>query len=71
MPTCSTPTGPRGVVTGTLLDGRLKLGEEVEILLRTLAVIYDEPPSALAEQLIAWGVLNPEAIAGLPRNDSM
>lgn len=29
--------------------------------LRTLAVIYDEPPSALAEQLIAWGVLNPEA----------
>ena len=29
--------------------------------LRTLAVIYDEPPSQLAEQLIAWGVLNPEA----------
>ncbi|MEZ5115646.1 MAG: transcriptional regulator [Candidatus Nanopelagicales bacterium] len=29
--------------------------------LRTLAVIYDEAPSALAEQLIAWGVLNPEA----------
>jgi transcriptional regulator with XRE-family HTH domain len=29
--------------------------------LRTLAVIYDEPPSALAEQLISWGVLNPEA----------
>ena len=29
--------------------------------LRTLAVIYDEPPSQLAEQLIVWGVLNPEA----------
>jgi transcriptional regulator with XRE-family HTH domain len=29
--------------------------------LRTLAVIYDEAPSALADQLIAWGVLNPEA----------
>ncbi|MEI6229300.1 MAG: transcriptional regulator [Actinomycetes bacterium] len=29
--------------------------------LRTLGVIYDEPPSQLADQLIAWGVLNPEA----------
>lgn len=29
--------------------------------LRTLAVIYDEPPSMLADQLITWGVLNPEA----------
>lgn len=29
--------------------------------LRTLAVIYDESPGLLAEQLIAWGVLNPEA----------
>ena len=29
--------------------------------LRTLAVIYDEPTSQLADQLIAWGVLNPEA----------
>ena len=29
--------------------------------LRTLAVIYDETPSALTEQLITWGVLNPEA----------
>ena len=29
--------------------------------LRTLAVIYDEAPGPLAEQLIAWGVLNPEA----------
>ncbi len=29
--------------------------------LRTLAVIYDQPPSVLAEQLIAWGVLNADA----------
>jgi transcriptional regulator with XRE-family HTH domain len=29
--------------------------------LRTLAVIYDEAPGQLAEQLISWGVLNPEA----------
>ena len=29
--------------------------------LRTLAAIYVEAPSALADQLIAWGVLNPEA----------
>ena len=29
--------------------------------LRTLAVIYDESPSQLTEQLIGWGVLNPEA----------
>ena len=29
--------------------------------LRTLAVIYDETPSMLTEQLITWGVLNPEA----------
>ncbi len=29
--------------------------------LRTLAVIYDESPGVLAEQLISWGVLNPEA----------
>ena len=33
--------------------------------LRTLGVIYDEPASRLAEQLIAWGVLNPEARQGL------
>lgn len=26
--------------------------------LRTLAVIYDEPPGVLAERLVAWGVLN-------------
>jgi transcriptional regulator with XRE-family HTH domain len=29
--------------------------------LRSLAVIYDETPSQLTEQLITWGVLNPEA----------
>lgn len=29
--------------------------------LRTLAVIYDEAPSQLADELIAWGVLNPDA----------
>src|SRR5437764_14710199 len=29
--------------------------------LRSLAVIYDETPTQLTEQLIAWGVLNPEA----------
>ncbi len=29
--------------------------------LRTLAVIYDESPSHLCEQLIAWGVLNADA----------
>ena len=31
--------------------------------LRTLAVIYDESPSQLTEQLIGWGVLSPEARA--------
>lgn len=29
--------------------------------LRTLAVIYEESPSVLAEHLVEWGVLNPEA----------
>jgi transcriptional regulator with XRE-family HTH domain len=29
--------------------------------LRSLAVIYDETPSQLTEQLIGWGVLNAEA----------
>ncbi|HEX8496221.1 MAG TPA: transcriptional regulator [Actinomycetales bacterium] len=29
--------------------------------LRTLAVIYDMPPAALAEELISWGVLDPDA----------
>jgi transcriptional regulator with XRE-family HTH domain len=30
--------------------------------LRTLAVIYDRPPGVLAEEMISWGVLNPDAI---------
>lgn len=29
--------------------------------LRTLGVLYDMPPSALAELLIGWGVLQPDA----------
>jgi hypothetical protein len=29
--------------------------------LRSLAVIYDESPSLLTEELISWGVLNAEA----------
>ena len=29
--------------------------------LRSLAVIYDENPTTLTEQLINWGVLSPEA----------
>ncbi len=29
--------------------------------LRTLAVMYDRRPGQLAEELIAWGVLNPDA----------
>ncbi|MHB1615202.1 MAG: transcriptional regulator BldD [Actinomycetes bacterium] len=29
--------------------------------LRTLAVIYDQSPSSLTEQLITWGVLDPDA----------
>ena len=32
--------------------------------LRTLAVIYDETPSQLTEQLISWGVLNAGRAAG-------
>jgi transcriptional regulator with XRE-family HTH domain len=29
--------------------------------LRSLAIIYDETPTKLAERLIAWGVLNPDS----------
>jgi len=29
--------------------------------MRTLAVIYDERPSVLADRLVAWGVLNADA----------
>jgi transcriptional regulator with XRE-family HTH domain len=31
--------------------------------LRTLAVIYDQPISTLAEQFVGWGVMNSEAAA--------
>ena len=34
--------------------------------LRTLAVIYDQRPSVLTEQLISWGVLNAEAAGRSP-----
>ena len=34
--------------------------------LRTLAVIYDQSPGTLTEQLISWGVLNAEARRALP-----
>ena len=34
--------------------------------LRTLAVIYDQPPGQLTEQLIHWGVLNAEARRAIP-----
>ena len=34
--------------------------------LRTLAVMYDRRPSQLAEELVAWGVLNPEARLTVP-----
>ena len=33
--------------------------------LRTLGLIYDTSPSALAEELIAWGVLNADASKSL------
>lgn len=33
--------------------------------LRTLAVIYDTTPGVLAEELVAWGVLNAEAAKSL------
>ena len=36
--------------------------------LRALAVIYDLPPSELAEQLISWGVLDPDARRAVQTN---
>jgi hypothetical protein len=33
--------------------------------LRTLAVIYDQPPSSLTEELISWGVLGSDARGAL------
>ena len=37
--------------------------------LRTLAVIYDVPPAVLAEQLIAWAVLNADARRAVAAED--
>ena len=39
--------------------------------LRTLAVIYDETPSQLTEQLITWGVLNADARRAAARTDRL
>ena len=33
--------------------------------MRTLAVIYDESPTSLAERFISWGVLNPDATGAI------
>jgi transcriptional regulator with XRE-family HTH domain len=33
--------------------------------LRTLAVLYDRRPGQLAEELIGWGVLNPESLSAV------
>ena len=52
----ATIQGQRGDYNGRVLSIRQED-------LRTLAVIYDEPPSQLTEQLIDWGVLNAEARA--------
>ena len=38
--------------------------------LRTLAVIYDQSPSVLTEQLISWGVLNPDARRAVQTEES-
>ncbi|GLW57163.1 transcriptional regulator [Kitasatospora phosalacinea] len=38
--------------------------------LRTLAVIYDQSPSILTEQLISWGVLNPDARRAVREEDA-
>lgn len=50
----ATIQGQRGDYNGKVLSIRTDD-------LRTLAVIYDVPPAALAEELISWGVLDPEA----------
>ncbi|MBE1610358.1 transcriptional regulator with XRE-family HTH domain [Actinopolymorpha pittospori] len=38
--------------------------------MRTLAVIYDERPSVLADRLVAWGVLNAEAADAVSDDES-
>jgi transcriptional regulator with XRE-family HTH domain len=39
--------------------------------LRTLAVIYDQPASLLIDQLISWGVLDPDARRAVREDDSV
>jgi transcriptional regulator with XRE-family HTH domain len=39
--------------------------------LRTLAVIYDQPASLLVDQLINWGVLDPDARRAVREDDSV
>jgi transcriptional regulator with XRE-family HTH domain len=50
----ATIQGQRGDYNGKVLSIR-------QDDLRTLAVIYDMPPAALADELISWGVLDPDA----------
>ena len=50
----ATIQGQRGDYNGKVLSIR-------QDDLRTLAVIYDMPPAALADELITWGVLDPDA----------
>ena len=61
-PLDSTEAGPLARYTATIQAQRGDYNGRVLSIrqddLRTLAVIYDEPPSLLAERLIAWGVLN-------------
>jgi transcriptional regulator with XRE-family HTH domain len=38
--------------------------------LRTLSVIYDQPPSILTDQLISWGVLNSDARRAVDAEES-
>lgn len=39
--------------------------------LRTLAVIYDQSPSVLTEQLISWGVLDADARRAVASHDEL
>jgi len=55
-------SGQRGDYNGKVLSIRTDD-------LRTLAVIYDVPPAVLAEQLIAWGVLNADARRAVAAED--
>jgi transcriptional regulator with XRE-family HTH domain len=50
----ATIQGQRGDYNGKVLSIRRED-------LRTLAVIYDEGPSILADTLVAWGVLSPQS----------